>query len=110
MALASANTAALVKATAAQLATVDFDKMREIARVIHDHPSMMAEFEADPEGVARSINGFEVPEGLHIHMADANNNLIPAEEAGVFGAEDRDAWSRMEVRAGYKTLSLVVCI
>lgn len=93
----------------AKLAGVDFGKMREIARAIHEDPSLLAAFEKDPEAVAASINGFQVPEGFHIHVADASNTLIPAEEEGVFGADDRDSWDRFEVRAGYKTISLVVC-
>jgi hypothetical protein len=98
----------VVSATA-KLAGVDFGKMREIARAIHEDPSLLAAFEKDPEAVAASINGFEVPEGFHIHIADAENTLIPAEDAGVFGADSRDSWDRLEVRAGYKTISLVVC-
>jgi hypothetical protein len=99
----------VVVSETAKLAGVDFGKMREIARAIHEDSSLLAAFEKDPEGVAASINGFQVPEGFHIHIADANNTLIPAEEEGVFGADNRDSWDRFEVRAGYKTLSLVVC-
>lgn len=99
----------VVVSQTAKLAGVDFSKMREIARAIHEDSSLLTAFEKDPEGVAFSINGFKVPEGFHIHVADAQNNLIPSEEEGVFGAESRDAWDRLEVRAGYKTISLVVC-
>ena len=95
--------------TVVERAAAPGGKMREIARAIHEDPSLLAAFEKDPEGVAASINGFQVPEGFHIHIADANNTLIPAEEEGVFGADSRDSWDRLEVRAGYKTISLVVC-
>jgi len=98
-----------VAANAAQLATVDYEKMRGVAKAVYDDPSLLAAFEQDPEGTARAINGFEVPEGFHIHIADANNNFIPAEEHGVFGDEAADAWGRIETRAGYKTVSLVMC-
>jgi hypothetical protein len=85
-------------------------KMREIAKVVYDDPGKLAEFERDPMGFAKSVNGFEPPAGFHLHIADADNKLVPAEEAGVFGAEDRPTWDRMEFRVGYKTVSLVACI
>ena len=102
-------TEAFVRANVASLADVDYNKMREIARAIHDDPSLLAAFEQAPEETAKRINGFVPPEGFHIHIADADNRLHPAEEPSAFGAEDRETWARMEVRAGYKTLSLVVC-
>ncbi|GGH11554.1 hypothetical protein GCM10007036_08700 [Alsobacter metallidurans] len=103
------DTREFVTTSAASLARVDYAKMREIAKAIHEDRSLLDAFEQDPEGTARGINGFEVPEGFHIHVADAENRLYPAEEAGVFGDESREAWDRMEVRAGHKTISLVVC-
>ena len=54
--------------------------------------------------VPHKINGFVVPEGFHIHIADADNKFYPAEDPGIFGAEGRDQWDRVEMRAGYKDL------
>jgi hypothetical protein len=107
--MATTDIREFVTASAAQLAAVNYDQMREIARAIHEDRSLLTAFEQDPEGVARAINGFEVPEGFHMHVADADNRLYPAEEAGGFGDEDKGSWSRLEVRAGHKTISLVVC-
>ena len=83
--------------------------MREIAKAVYENPSLLEEFERDPEGTAYKINGFVVPEGFHIHIADANNKFYPAEDPGRFGAEGVDRWERVEMRAGYKTFSLVGC-
>lgn len=85
-------------------------KMREIAKVVYDDPSKIAEFERDPMGFAKAVNGFEPPAGFHLHLADANNNLVPPEEDGIFGAESRPTWDRLEFRVGYKTVSLVACM
>lgn len=84
-------------------------KMREIAKVVYDDPAKISDFERDPLGFAKSVNGFEPPAGFHLHVADANNNLIPAEDEGIFGAETRPTWDRLEFRVGYKTYSLVAC-
>lgn len=88
----------------------DYGKMREIAKAVYENPSLLTDFEHDPEATAMAINGFVPPAGYHIHIADASNRLYPSEEAGRFGAEDRDDWSRVEFRAGYKTFSLVGCL
>jgi hypothetical protein len=88
----------------------DYVKMREIAKAVHDDPSLLAEFAGAPEATARAINGFVPPAGYHIHIADADNRFYPAEEKGRFGDADRDEWSRIEFRAGYKTFSLVGCM
>jgi hypothetical protein len=103
------NTREFVKSGIAGIASVDHTKMVEIARAVYDDPSLLAEFERAPEATAKKINGFEVPTGFHLHIADAENNLIPAEEPGAFGACDKSQWARMEFRAGYKTVSLVAC-
>jgi hypothetical protein len=86
------------------------EKMREIARVVYDDPSRIAEFERDPMAFAKSVNGFEPPAGFHLHLADADNKLVPPEEDGIFGAETRPSWDRLEFRVGYKTVSLVACM
>lgn len=91
------------------IASADYAKMTEIARAVYENPSLLADFERDPEGTAYKINGFIVPQGFHIHIADADNKFYPAEGPGIFGAESRDQWDRMEMRAGYKTFSLVGC-
>ncbi len=91
------------------IATADYGKMREIAQAVYENPSLLADFERDPAGTAHKINGFVVPDGFHIHIADAENNFYPAEEPGIFGAEGRGNWERVEMRAGYKTFSLVGC-
>lgn len=91
------------------IATADYGKMREIAQAVYENPSLLADFERDPAGTAHKINGFVVPDGFHIHIADADNNFYPAEEPGIFGAESRDKWERVEMRAGFKTFSLVGC-
>ena len=91
------------------IASADFGKMREIAKAVYENPSLLEEFERDPEGTAYKINGFVVPEGFHIHIADANNKFYPAEDPGRFGAEGVDRWERVEMRADYKTFSLVGC-
>ncbi len=104
----SESTREFVKTGVALMVELDFAKMREIAKEIHDNPELLADFERDPEAFALA-RGFKVPEGLHIHVADENNTLIPPEEAGVFGDASRDAWARIETRAGYKTVSLVAC-
>lgn len=98
-----------VKESAVTLTAVDYEKMREIARAVHDDAALFAAFERSPEATAKAINGFEVPEGFHLHIADAQNRLYPAEEPGVFGAADKGEWSRIEFRVGYKSLSLVAC-
>ena len=87
----------------------DYAKMREIAKAVYDDPSLLAAFERDPAAAAFAINGFKVPEGMHIHIADAQNRFIPSEEPGIFGDESLESWNRVEVRAGYKTFSLVAC-
>ena len=91
------------------IAKADYAKMREIARAVYEKPSLLSDFERDPAAAARAINGFEVPAGFHIHIADADNKFYPAEEHGRFGAEGEDKWDRVEMRAGYKTFSLVGC-
>jgi len=91
------------------IATADYEKMREIAKAVYENPSLLADFERDPAEAARKINGFEVPAGFHIHIADADNNFYPAERHGVLGAEGEEKWDRVEMRAGYKTFSLVGC-
>jgi hypothetical protein len=91
------------------IATADYGKMREIAKAVYENPSLLAEFERDPAAAARKINGFEVPAGFHIHIADADNKFYPSEEPGIFGAESSEKWDRVEMRAGYKTFSLVGC-
>jgi hypothetical protein len=94
---------------ASVIATADYAKMREIAKAVYENPALLADFERDPAEAARKINGFEVPAGFHIHIADADNNFYPKEEAGIFGAEGEEKWDRVEMRAGYKTFSLVGC-
>ena len=91
-------------------ASVDVAKMREIAKALYETPSLVKEFEKDPEATAAKINGFIVPEGMHLHMADDRNVFTPAEEAGRFGSSESTDWDRVEVRAGYKTVSLVSCM
>ena len=91
------------------IASTDYGKMREIAKAVYENPALLSEFESDPAGTAHKINGFVVPEGFHIHIADADNKFYPAEDEGIFGAEGREQWDRMEMRAGYKTFSLVGC-
>ena len=103
------NTGEFVRSGVAGIASVDYSKMVEIARAVYENPSLLAEFERAPEATAKKINGFEIPTGFHLHIADADNKLYPAEEAGTFGASDRSQWARMEFRAGYKTVSLVAC-
>lgn len=85
------------------------NQMREIAKAVYEDRSLLADFEKDPEGTAFKINGFVVPEGFHIHIADAENRLYPAEEAGKFGSEAAGTWDRVEFRVGYKTFSFVEC-
>jgi hypothetical protein len=91
------------------IATADYAKMREIAKAVYENPALLAEFERDPAEAARKINGYEVPAGFHIHIADADNKFYPAEQHGIFGAEESEKWDRVEMRAGYKTFSLVSC-
>ena len=88
----------------------DYVKMQEIAKAVYENPSLLSKFEQDPEKAAFEINGFVPPKGAHIHIADAQNKLYPSEEEGKFGAEDRPAWARTEIRVGYKTFSLVGCV
>lgn len=87
----------------------DYAKMTEIAKAVYDNPLLLLDFERDPAAAAFAINGFIVPEGMHIHIADTNNKFTPAEETGIFGEEDRGVWDRVEIRAGYRTFSLVAC-
>lgn len=103
------HTQEFAQAGADMIVAIDHGKMVEIARTIYDDPALLAEFERAPEATARRINGFEVPAGFHLHVADADNRLYPAEEAGAFGSSDKGHWARMEFRAGYKTVSLVAC-
>ena len=88
----------------------DYVKMREIAKAVYEDPTLLVKFEQDPEATSKAINGFVPPPGYHIHIADAANRLYPAEDAGRFGAENNEDWSRVEFRAGYKTFSLVGCM
>lgn len=104
------NAGLLAREGAFRLSEGQMLQMREIAKVIHEDPSRIAEFERDPEAFARGVNGFEPPAGFHLHVADSANNLYPPEDAGIFGAEDRANWARLEFRAGYKTFSLVACL
>ena len=90
-------------------ATLDYQKMHEVAKHIHDNPADLNEFVKDPEGFVFRFNGLTVPEGHHLHIADAQNNLYPPEEEGIFGSDDRTKWGRNEIRVGYKTVSLVEC-
>jgi hypothetical protein len=99
----------LAGAVQMKLASVDQKKMREIARAVYEDRSLLAAFDHDPEAAARSINGFEVPKGFHLHIADDQNRFYPAEEYGLFGSDGNDDWSRVEIRAGYRTISLVMC-
>ncbi len=91
------------------IASANIRKMREIAKAVYDNPALLLDFERDPNGTAARINGFMTPEGVHIHIADASNRFYPAEDEGVFGAEDHDRWERVEIRVGYKTFSFVGC-
>jgi hypothetical protein len=91
------------------IASADYGKMREIAKAVYENPALLEDFKRDPEGTAHRINGFVAPEGFHIHIADADNKFYPPEDPGIFGAEGRDQWDRMEMRAGYRTFSLVGC-
>lgn len=99
-----------LKSAAIAHANIDFEKMHEIAKHIHENPADLSKFTADPEGFAYSFNGFRPQPGHHLHIADGQNNLFPAEEEGVFGADERGAWGRTEIRVGYKTTALVECI
>jgi hypothetical protein len=103
------NTQEFARAGATVIASIDHAKMVEIARTIYENPALLTDFERAPEATARKINGFEVPAGFHLHVADADNRLYPAEEVGTFGSTDKGHWARMEFRAGYKTVSLVAC-
>ena len=94
---------------AREFVKADYAKMQEIAKAVYENPSLLADFERNPSAAAFTINGFVVPEGFHIHIADAQNKFYPGEEHGIFGDEAKDAWDRVEVRAGYKTFSLVAC-
>ena len=84
-------------------------QMREIAKAVYEDRALLADFEQDPEGTAFKINGFKVAEGFHIHIADSENRLYPAEEPGKFGSEEASTWDRVEFRVGYKTFSFVEC-
>ena len=98
-----------LKTIAVEHAAVDFDKMYDIARHLHENPGARADFAEDPTNWVYRFNGLKVQDGHHLHIADENNTLIPAEEYGVFGADDRTRWGRSEIRVGYKTTSLVDC-
>jgi len=98
-----------VKEAALAAIRADYGKMTEIAKAVYENPALLASFERDPAAAAFAINGFVVPEGMHLHIADAQNNFTPAEDEGKFGDESAAAWNRVEVRAGYKTFSLVAC-
>lgn len=89
--------------------TANHAMMYEIAKHLHENPAQKVEFAKDPEGFCFRFNGFVPKHGHHLHIADEFNNLIPAEEEGVFGAEDRTQWGRTEIRVGYKTTALVDC-
>lgn len=99
-----------LKAHATAHAQVDFEKMHAIARHLHENPDSKAAFASDPEGFAFRFNGYQVQPGGHLHVADENNTLIPAETYGVFGSDERPLWGRSEIRVGYKTTALVECI
>lgn len=88
---------------------VDREKMTEIAKAVYENPRLLEDFERDPVAAALAINGFKAPEGMHIHIADAANKFTPPEGLGIFGDERQESWNRIEIRAGYKTFSLVAC-
>ena len=90
-------------------ARADYTKMTEIAKAVYENPQLLKDFERDPTAAAFAINRFEVPQGMHIHIADSTNKFTPAEGYGVFGHDRQGSWTRIEVRAGYKTFSLVAC-
>jgi len=94
---------------ARDLVKADYVKMQGLAKAVYENPALLAEFERDPAAAALKINGFVVPEGFHIHIADAENKFYPPEDKGIFGDETKGSWDRVEVRAGYKTFSLVAC-
>lgn len=86
----------------------DRTRMREIAKAIYDNPSLLEEFERNPNAVAFAINGFKVPDGVHIHIDDGHNKLTPAEQVTALSNGREENWDRVEVRIGYKTVSFVV--
>jgi len=98
-----------LRTIAVEHSAADFAKMHEIAKHLHENPAEKHEFAKNPNAWVFRFNGFEVPEGHHLHVSDENNSLIPAEEYGVFGADERPMWGRSEIRVGYKTTSLVEC-
>lgn len=98
-----------MKATAAAHAAVDFEKMYELAKHLHESTDAREAFAKDPEGFAFRFNGYRPQDGHHLHMADEHNNMIPAEDHGVFGSDERPMWGRTEIRVGYKTTALVEC-
>ncbi|MBV1704639.1 MAG: hypothetical protein KGI57_08630 [Hyphomicrobiales bacterium] len=92
------------------LTETDVTKMREIAKAVYENPTLLADFDRDPEAAAFQINGFRPPEGHHLHLSDDKNQFHPAEYPGRFGSHDVDGWTRDEFRVGYKTYSLVACM
>lgn len=98
-----------LKNAAVRHSNADFEKMHAIAKHIHENPSEVSVFAQDPEAFAFRFNGYRVQDGHHLHIADENNNLIPAETYGVFGSDERSKWGRSEIRVGYKTTALVEC-
>jgi hypothetical protein len=88
---------------------IDYIKMTEIAMAVFHSPSLLKDFDRDPAAAAFAINGFVAPDGMKIYIADDYNYFTPAEDCEIYGAVNLDAWHRVEIRAGYRTFSCVVC-
>ncbi|MGO7910672.1 hypothetical protein ACC702_03720 [Rhizobium ruizarguesonis] len=109
----SVPAASLYKVSMAVLEKLDYGKMQEIAQAVAENPSLLSDFTSDPEKTAKKINGFEVPQGFHMHVADGANAYYPPEDdalSQISGQEDHAVWSRIEVRAGYGMYACIVCL
>lgn len=103
----------LLKMSLLALDKLDYARMYEIAEAVAKNPARIADFDANPEAAARKINGFQLPPGFHMHIVDAANTYHPAEDDAltqIAGGTPGEAWSRIEVRAGYENFACIVCI
>ncbi len=109
----SVSASDLLKMSTSALPQLDYAKMYEVAKAVADNPSLIAEFDADPEAAAKKINGFQVPPGFHMHIADGENSYHPPEDdalSQISGQVDESVWSRIEIRAGVGAMACIVCL
>lgn len=57
--------------------------MYEAAKPVADNPSLIAEFDMDPEAAAKKIHAFLGPPSSHMHIPDGENSYRPPEDVAL---------------------------